>query len=874
MKTTTLWLLIGSLLCGLWIWFRSLPDLKPILEMQEGQGGLAWLIFATLFGCAALCFSVKRSPLALRWRPRWNIPFFLFLLTYIVLHVPSEEGTAFLHALTTTQTWLGDTAKDTLGNLERIWSETRGARAPEDASSLWLSIGAITLLLSSFLIIPRRAIAVSTIALGGLSWFLISTFGQAEHLEIAGATVVAPFGIATATSAISRLFGERVRRAASVRQPGFRARILYAIGGTIAACVVWFYSVPELSPIIRPDWWTNYSTWVTLLAALLSGCLFVTFGTKYSPVALPMHIPVLMVPLRWPFLALFWFFATWFSVSIEAAVVSVAAYWVLSERLSIGFRKWALAIVSLGISVEFYHHLVTTFPPDATKRALVSVVAPFAIFWASGLPVVIPEYIKELSSFRALFVLGRGGSARFGGIFAFLTFDFTGPMVRPKKYDAPIYLGRSTFEQDPKIGCRHVGLANSDSMMLTVGAMGGGKSYASIWNTLCGPNGWPGGAFVLDPKGEHARRTGAIRSAINGVRSEYIDPWSIAPELYAKQGRSGFNPLEEIDLDSPNASSDLKQIAEACYLPQSVESENSKHFRENAMIVMVGVMAHILSTMPPEYHNLPSIYNAFLTGHPDAGAADPKAFDKMLVEMAVNESFSRAPMKAAKILTAAGENERGGFLTTVSSGLEWVIEDVFRPILMKSTFRMRNIKQQRKSVYLMVPFKKMQDEGVKRFMRLFVNFALWGCSAEADHNYSTLICLDEAAQLGTFKPIKEGLVTLRSVKAKIWLHFQNIQQIQERYSNWQDFMSSCDKQFFAVNDEATAKAISDFLGDYIEPSAEGRRYDSTRPLRSPAEILQDLRKGSGIQYVIPASGAPMRLKLVPFKRIHRRYGRT
>jgi type IV secretory pathway TraG/TraD family ATPase VirD4 len=111
------------------------------------------------------------------------------------------------------------------------------------------------------------------------------------------------------------------------------------------------------------------------------------------------------------------------------------------------------------------------------------------------------------------------------------------------------------------------------------------------------------------------------------------------------------------------------------------------------------------------------------------------------------------------------------------------------------------------------------------------------------------------------------------------MHLQNIHQLKTNYKTWQNFMSSCDKQFFAVGDEETAEIISKYLGEYIDKWQEGREgearhIDKNRQLRTPPEVLEELRKKSGKQYILPTDGSPMRLRLVPFYKNFDQYGKV
>ena len=683
-------------------------------------------------------------------------------------------------------------------------------------------------------------------------------------------------------------------KAAAQRKLGFTARLYYMGFGLIALIWISVFSIEYIfetfEEIYERKRYLNRGGRKDLQALFLTlaglcGIWHVFTGTKYSIAKTPSSLPKLY---GW---ALFFLIAYFLCVLnfreieryfrkedippamiiiwpiLSLAVLGKIHEWVGAPLNKLPQYVWHFVLPIMFIATPFAD---ITYSNRIFAETFMAIGVPFFIL---ALPVYYKlghEYVKEHPEYRKVFIFGRGGAARWGGLYSFIKYDFNDFMNREEIKHAPIYCGKSLWYDDVKLGGRHIGL-DSDSMMLTVAAMGGGKSLYAAWNTLLS---WQGGAFVLDPKGEHAQRTKEQRTT-KLKRTHVIDPWGEVKHLYDGEIGATFNPLEEIDIDSPNAKDDIFQIVESCIMQEADENANSKHFRENAQKIMTGVIAHVLSEYPKENHNLPSVYDIILTGAPDGAASDPKEFDLLVDRMGVNDAMGRAPMDAAKVLKEAGENERGGFVTTLATGLSWVNTPVLRPILMKSSFRMRDIKQNKDSVYLVIPFEHMKNHS--RFLRTVVSLGLMSCREHADHDYKTLFLLDEFPQLGTFKPIKEGLVTLRSRDVKIWMHLQNLGQLKERYGNWQDFMSSCDKQFFAVNDHGSAEEISKMLGDYVERWVEGRvgetKYvDKNRPLRSPSEVMEELKKGSNLQYVLPADGLPMRLKLVPFSKNFKKYG--
>ncbi|MBK6897637.1 MAG: type IV secretory system conjugative DNA transfer family protein [Alphaproteobacteria bacterium] len=494
-------------------------------------------------------------------------------------------------------------------------------------------------------------------------------------------------------------------------------------------------------------------------------------------------------------------------------------------------------------------------PPDASM--IVPFTTPLLLIFLPAWLMSAKEYLLEHPAYRGLLVLGKGGAARFGGIYSFIKFDFSHWPRGASRSEAPIFAGLTPWSDDPKIGGRRIGL-DSDSMMLTVASMGGGKSLYAAWNTLLA---WPGGAFVIDPKGEHAQRCYQARRKHNTRAVHVLDPWGEVRHLTES---ACFNPLEGIDISHPNALDEINQIVLANIVKEGAETGNSVHFRQNGQKVMRGVIVHVLSKFPLSQHNLPAIYDTFLMGTPDGISANPEAFKSLIADMAVNEALGKAPMDAAKVLLEAGDNERGSFVTTLATGLSWVNNPALRPILQRSTFSMKDLKQKRASVFLVIPFEQMREHS--RFVRTVVSMGLIGCREEAAHRHKTLFLLDEFPQLGSFIPIKEGLVTLRSREVKIWMMVQNLGQLREHYENFSDFMASCDKQFFAIEDYEDAEMISKLLGEYTErwQEGEGAYRENRKPLRSPTEVREELRKGSGVQYVLPTNGLPLKLKLVPF----------
>lgn len=691
---------------------------------------------------------------------------------------------------------------------------------------------------------------------------------------------------------------------AAHRKVGLTAMLTFPLGILLAGLWIYFVSADLLNPMIEAGGGDTRT--LLVIGAAVSFCLWLLTGNRFSPFAIPAKLQGFAS--GWlPWLALgFGLANTVFALPQIPTINTIAA--AISHEF--GGMAVAIALFFAGILVlwgidQLPKHMQTIkgvslhwtagilavlvglfFTPWAViKFAILGITIPTNLFCARYYWLCFLEWGKEHPEYRNLAIFGKGGAARFGGIYTFSRYDFSKFMRGAQSMNAPIYMGKTTYYEDPKIGGRPIGV-NTQSMQLTVGKPGGGKSLYTAWTELLT---WPHGCFVLDPKGEHYMMTGQQRFRKFGAQSYAIDPWhkisrSIATEkiglMTGAEGMRGYiNPLDSIDLTAITARDDLMLIVQASIYREANENAVSRHFREAATKIMLGLMVHVLDQWPKEHHNLPAIYNTFLTGTPDGGELSKDAQDKLIGDMSGNEVLGGAPMEAAKYLREASPNEKSGYITTMITAFSWVKNPAIRPVIEKSNFLLSDIKQNKVSAYLVIPFEYMNEH--RRFIQTLVSMGLLACREDAPDDRWTLFLLDEFYSLGKFKPIAEGLVTLRSRKIKLHMFLQNIGQLKENYDNWEAFMSSCDKQFYAINDIKTAEALHEELGEYLERWQEGkdgeaRSIDRERPLLSTSEILEKLKEGSKNQIVKPADGNAMQLKLVPFHKLFSRseYGRV
>lgn len=490
--------------------------------------------------------------------------------------------------------------------------------------------------------------------------------------------------------------------------------------------------------------------------------------------------------------------------------------------------------------------------------------APFLMLTAPTGKMAFVEYAKEHPVYRRIFVLGRGGeAARLSGLHDYFNRDMTeffksGDTIK-KTETSQIYLGRTLIENDIRVGGRQVGLINSEQHMMTVATTGAGKSRDAIYNTILN---YSGGICAFDMKGEIVRLAYQRRKTY--APCYVLDPYHEVSELGA--GHT-WNPLAEIKVDHPAAREMLKQVAVACIYPEQLGND-SPHFRDNAQDILRGYMAHVITAYPPELRHLGTVYDLLKTGEPEGKTYNPKAIEKVLIEMSINDGIEGAPRDAANLLNTVGPKERGSLLSTISRGIDWVNSKSIRPLItQQNTFSLSEIKSKEASVFLVMPEMYINEQ--IRFIRTFYSIAFAMCDNHITKQpigsqRRALFLFDEFNKLGYFQPAEDAALTKRGSFLKCWFVIQNLEQLSANYKNEKNIITQCDKQFFgldAMDDKALA-LIQNSVGHYTEMGDD--RREQKRPVLSQNDIAELLDVGSKTQIIIPVEGKPIKLARVPF----------
>lgn len=443
-----------------------------------------------------------------------------------------------------------------------------------------------------------------------------------------------------------------------------------------------------------------------------------------------------------------------------------------------------------------------------------------------------------------------------------------------------------------------VGIEDDRGLFIVAGS-GGGKGRDVLINNLIG---WPGGAFCLDVKGELASITGIRRGSKDAARGTgstvrnflgqdvaILDPMGDVKGP-ASACRTGYNPLAELDPDSPSYVSDVRAIRSGLVVQ---ETGAGAHFTEMASILIGGVIDVVKVCAKPSQHNLMMVKNILQSEKLDGFLA--KGAGRPLVE------------QARTALRKAGGNESGAFFTTLLRQLEWLADPRMQACVMdKSGFSLVRTIQGGGTVYVCLPPDEMSTH--KRWLRTMLGMGLRAKIRQGVHaqqSRQTLFVVDEMPVLGPFDLLEEGVGYLRGYGVKTVAVVQNIGQLKELYNrNWQTFLgNTASIVAFSMNDDETARYVSQRLGSYefMEESASTQESESfpewtgkrgllferekvkdyeahggknvsrstttarkTEAVLRPEQVQQRTSRDTMRMIVIPADGRPMLLQRVHY----------
>lgn len=368
-----------------------------------------------------------------------------------------------------------------------------------------------------------------------------------------------------------------------------------------------------------------------------------------------------------------------------------------------------------------------------------------------------------------------------------------------------------------------------DRPLVTVAGARGGKT-----TTVLEPNLYlyPGSMVVLDPKGELARRTAAVRAA-QGHRVHVLDPFRQAGPVSAR-----FNLLAELDPDSDLVIDDVATLTQAIIVDDG--DNRSQHWNNSARAFLQGLILFAL-TLPKAERNLVAVRQLLSLTHPalraamrDAAApADAvKDRDFYLNHRTALETLLLAMAHSGNrfdgILAAIGErfqgtppSERGSIISTAAAQTDFLDSLPLRAISKNSDFALDSLAEgPPTTIYLCLPVRMMQTHF--RWLRMIVQQActtLEKRGAYPRDKPPILFLMEEFTTLGHMDIMERAAAYFPGFGVKLWAVLQDTTQLRRYYQNsWETFLGNAGiVQCFANNDQTTLNYLSTRMEGLIQP---------------------------------------------------------
>lgn len=487
------------------------------------------------------------------------------------------------------------------------------------------------------------------------------------------------------------------------------------------------------------------------------------------------------------------------------------------------------------------------FIPTTFFAKIFSETATFGILWVIWFFLIrrtflggwLGRLIVYFQRFRDTGRYSKGGNARFTGMLEEYLFR--------KVSDTSIYLGRSLFSRFWSIGPK------SDKHMITIGGTRSGKGACCMIPNLLK---WNGSILCIDPKGTNTHVTAERRRRM-GNTVHIIDPFHVTTTETAS-----FNPLDIIDTNSRTVSEDIKLIADAL-IPEDADTKQP-HFPAAAKAIFSGYIVHVLTS--GLYEN-PSLIDVFDIVH----SSGDEWIDTHARMMMNTSCRGLAKIAAVAVREGIDKGEHHSVISTMKTQLHWLTSVGFPDVLARSSFSFEDMKNNRTSVYLVIPPDMLKIHN--KFLRLFVSIAISRYSRGGKAKIPGLFVIDEAAALGHLEEIETAYSLVGSYNLKMWTFFQNRGQLDKHYGSEAKSLinGSHAVQLFAIEHE-DAEWVAAMLGtrsmvDLNDLSSAS----SVMGLRNAASIVdeigdranEDLAKA---QYIIRLGKLPMKLDMLPYFR--------
>jgi type IV secretion system protein VirD4 len=374
-------------------------------------------------------------------------------------------------------------------------------------------------------------------------------------------------------------------------------------------------------------------------------------------------------------------------------------------------------------------------------------------------------------------------------------------------------------------------VSNDPGHALIVGPTRTGKGVSFVI-----PNGlaWPGSMVTLDIKSENLKSFGAARKA-KGDAVFVFAPGSASSHRY--------NPLDYVR-PGPEMATDCANIASFLVTTGSVENEWTLAARKTVAALLGYVMTSIHFE---KARHIRSAVRVISTGHDIADVL------KTIVATENDGSVPSWVLNAFNQFVAIPDRTRGSVMFNVNNAFAPWDSPLICAVTETSDFDIRDLRRKRVSIFIGSPLADLESyRPLIRILFQQIHDVLMRNLPGADEPHQVLLLLDEFYALGRMSSLASKIAVSAGYGFRMAIVLQNISQLDETYSKAMRetlVAGAALKLFVAINDNETAKYVSDALGTFTATHTTkmvGAGHSQSRvslghmaaPLRRPQELTR------------------------------------
>lgn len=353
-----------------------------------------------------------------------------------------------------------------------------------------------------------------------------------------------------------------------------------------------------------------------------------------------------------------------------------------------------------------------------------------------------------------------------------------------------------------------IGCGDDRHVMLVAGSRAGKGVSIIIPNMLL----YEGPVLAIDPKGELARVTARRRAEGLGQTVHVLDPFNRSGDGTLPY-RASFNPLAEIDPESPDAVDDAALLADALIVTEAGSSAD-RHWTDAARELVKLVILDAL-TEPPEARHLGHVRDFFheLGEVSSSGQPVPGPLLRLLQMAEKTAAFDGVLAGGAAAFAGKNERELTSIISTAQVQLGFLDSKPLMDTLRTSSFRLSDLKTGKTTVYLCLPASRMATHG--KWFRVVVTLSLLMCERiETKPSPPLLMLLEEFPVIGYLRALEAAAGQIAGHGVKLFSVLQDLTQLQRHYDKgWETFFGNSGLQiFFGISDLTTLDYVSRKLG--------------------------------------------------------------